>query len=214
MLFAAINGAAGNLPALESVLGALEAQGVLTWVHAGNAAAGNPWPNEVIRRLRERSVPAVQGPQDRLLVRFNRKRRQLEKRADPSEFAALEAAYAATRPENLEYLRALPTTRELALEGCGVLLCHGSPCSQTRPLHEDASEERFLREREVSPAQVIVVGGPDPFVREVSGTLFVCPGRLGGRLCRAEAPYALIDTDAEPPSAQLLSAPYAAPDSL
>lgn len=54
----------GNLPALDAVLAALQADGVNQIVSCGDIVGYGPWPGEVIARVRAGSIPSVQGNHD------------------------------------------------------------------------------------------------------------------------------------------------------
>ena len=201
MIFAAIGGIHGNLPALEAVLEAIDEEGIQTIVNTGDCAVGHPWANETIALLRDRKIPTVQGEMDRRLVRARRKEETLREKLDPETFARLEEAFAACDSVNIEWLRGLPRKLTLTIDGVDIVLCHGTLTSQSQSLAADDMQERFQRQREVNPAPIIVCGrSAAPYAREVDGTLFVNPGLLGeGQSAR----YAIVSTEAEPYTAEL-----------
>ncbi len=73
MLMAALGDIHGNLPALQAVLDAIDAEGIQTVVNTGDTVVGYPWPDDVIARLRERDVPSAQSESDRTVFRLARK---------------------------------------------------------------------------------------------------------------------------------------------
>jgi putative phosphoesterase len=210
MLMAILGDIHGNLPALDAVLAAIEDAGIETVLNTGDAVVGWPWPNEVVDALRLRGIPSAQGEMDRLAASFLRKNATLRKRLDPNEYAEVEWAYEHLRSENLEFLRDLPRHRSLRAEGIDILLCHGTPAAQTDALDEDDDEEYLLRQREVANAPLVVCGRTHrAFARSVLDTLFVNPGSVGMPVDGAPlARYAVVNTEDEPWSAELLAVEY------
>lgn len=203
MIFAAFGNVCGCPRALQAVLESCHHEGIQVFVNTGDSAVGGPEPGAAIGLLQRHRVLSVQGERDRLLVRFLRKEASLRKRLAPAEFDALRAAYAACTSEQLEYLRSLPKSRSLELEGVSIALCHGTPSSQSEFLRAGDPPERFRRQRETVPAEIIVVGHEvEPYQREVDGTLFVNPGSVGNTP-DDRAHLALISTEQRPFSAEL-----------
>jgi len=210
MLIAAIGNIHGNLPALEAVLREIDDAGIQTIVNTGDCVAGHPWSNEVIDLLRERSIPTVQGEQDRLVARFERKRKSLARDISRDECARIQEAYEAARSENLEFLAALPKQLFLTIDGISVCVCHGTPQGQNDVLHEEDDIGRFRRLREAANTDIIICGrSHTPFSRVVDNTLFVNPGAVG---ISAEGPrqatYVTISTETEPWEALAYSLAY------
>ncbi len=210
MILAAIGGIHGNLPALEAALGEIEAAGIQTILNTGDSVAGFPWPNETVALLQSHGVVSVQGNFDRLAVRFGRKRAAMERRLDPAAAGVLAWTHEHCRGATLEYLRTLPKTQHIRLEGIGIFLCHGHAQSQSANLAADSPAGLFQRQREAVECGLFVCGAaPAPFARETMGTLFVNPGPLAplsGELGAAQ--YALINTETAPWEASFHKAEY------
>jgi predicted phosphodiesterase len=203
VLLAAFGGIRGNLPALESVLGEVERAGILTVLNTGNSVLGYPWPNEVVDRLSASRVVSVQGIDDRQVVRA------LHSCAANPFASGIAWTRERLSAKSLEYLRALPKRAMLKAEGIPICLCHGMPSSQAEVLRADDKEARFRRVREETDARIVVVGGLQPFSREVDGVLFVCAGSAGfTESRRSESIYALINTEQEPWSVSFPCAAY------
>ena len=228
MILAAIGDIHGNLFALEAVLAEIDAEGIQTIVNTGDCVAGHPWPNEVIQTLKARRIPTVQGNCDRHVLRAQRKRKGLMKRYGAASFEVLEEAHQACSAGSLEYLRALPRTLELTIDGVVVALCHGTPASQSERLFEHDEASRFQRQRECASAAPLVICGAthQPYRRAVDGTLFVNPGSVGapedaaddlsvmggvGTEAPAAASYALITTEEEPWHVEFHKVAYSVP---
>ena len=200
MLLAALGDIHGNLPALEAVLEEIDEAGIQTVVNTGDCVAGHPWPNEVIDHLDARNILTVQGEMDRFVSRFLRNQGSLKKRCTPDQFEVLRWAHENTRSDNLEFLRALPRTRTLVVDGVAIFVCHGVGERQSRGLREDDKLDNFRRLRETAPAQLIISGRTHkPFARWVDDTLFVNPGAVDPDVTdAARACYATIDTEKDP----------------
>ena len=221
MLIAAIGNIHGNLPALEAVLGEIDDAGIQTIVNTGDCVAGHPWPNEVIDLLRDRSIPTVQGEQDRLVARFERKRKSLARDISRvggwtigshlrDEWARIQEAYEAARSENIEFLAALPKQLFLTIDGISVCVCHGTPQGRNDVLHEEDDIGKFRRLREAANTDIIICGrSHTPFSRVVDNTLFVNPGAVGiSDGGPQQAIYATISTETEPWEALAHSVAY------
>lgn len=208
MLCAAMGDIHGHLPALEAVLKDLDELGIQTLVNTGDCLVGGTWPNEVIQLLRERAIPSVQGQGDRNVMRFMRKQKTLVKKLSDGERAAMQWTFENTHGENLEFLRSLPRQLKLTVDSVRIYLCHASPSGPSVTLTEDDPTEKFQRQREIEPVDIIVCGHTHrPFFRWVDGTLFVNPGAVGAHPGEvAKAAYALINTEETPWSVELRTA--------
>ena len=210
MLLAAIGDIHGNLPALSAVLEEIDEMGIQTILNTGDCVVGGRWPNEVIDLLKDRNIPTCQGKMDRTVVRFIRKRKTLIKKYSEEEFSALEWTYENTHSDNLEFLRALPKQARITIESIQMCLCHGSPSGQSITLEEGDDIEKYRRQREIDPADIIICGRTHrSFSRMVDNTLFVNPGSIGISL-RDEliATYVQINTEEEPWTVEPRSVPY------
>ena len=112
----------GNLPALDAVLGELDADVILV---GGDVAAG-PWPAETLQRLRALGdrVHWIRGNADRELVHPGPPREG----GAPQE--VMDWTRAKLSDEELRFLAALPLTETVDIGGAGrVLFCHATPRS-------------------------------------------------------------------------------------
>jgi putative phosphoesterase len=210
MILAALGDIHGNLPALEAVLHDVDEEGIERIVNVGDCVAGSPWPNETIDLLRARKIPSIQGLTDRHVVRFGRKHQTLRRKLPESQFAALERAYDTLHSDRLEWLRTLPKTMTLTIDGIEVFLCHGTPASASAVLRDTDPDLVYQRQREVIPAPILVHGATHtPHVRTVDGTLFANPGAVGIDDARpGHASYAVIIAEDEPWTAEIRWIPF------
>jgi predicted phosphodiesterase len=160
-----------NATALETVLAASEGQ----WERAvclGDLVGYGPDPNEVIDRLRDLVSAAIRGNHDKAAAGIT----DLED-FNPVARAALAWTRSQLRPDNLEYLRRLPSG---PLEVDGVTLVHGA--------FHDEDEYVFVRDQarhafESSPHRLIFFGhthlqGGFSYRNDRSETIFSQP-RVG-----------------------------------
>src|SRR5690606_28849060 len=99
---------------------------------------------EVIAELRRRAVPCVRGEADRQVVRFLRKDASLRRRHEAEDIVALQYAFEALDSGNLEFLRGLPKSNLLTIDGVEVMLCHGTPGNPAEILHPEDNDQRYF----------------------------------------------------------------------
>jgi predicted phosphodiesterase len=125
----------GNLPALEAVLGEVDADAILV----GGDVASGPFPRETLERLQAYGprVHFVRGNADRVLDFVG---------ANDSEAWVRSRYWVAERlgEEQLRFLAGLPLDVTLDVEGLGsVRFCHGAPGSDEQVITRVTSEERL-----------------------------------------------------------------------
>jgi len=103
MKIAIISDMHANLPALNAVLGAIEAEGVDRTICGGDLVGYNAEPREVVAKIRALDIPCVMGNHDAAAVGVT----------DPENFntparAAVEWTAQQLDDDSLEYLRGLP----------------------------------------------------------------------------------------------------------
>jgi putative phosphoesterase len=151
----------GNLHALEAVLAEVEREEVDAVVLGGDVAWG-PFPAETTERLRAlgEGVLWVRGNADR----------------DPGDWAAERLG-----EERVRFLRGLPDTQRLDVDGLGpTLFCHGSPRSDEEMITAVTSESRLREILEGLTERVVVCGHTHhQFDRVVEGIRVVNAGSVG-----------------------------------
>jgi putative phosphoesterase len=204
----------GNLPALEAVIRALEADAVDRLVCLGDVAAG-PQPVETTERLRELECPVVLGNWDAWLVDG----------APPSDVpgGAKIRDQGVWQAEQLdepsrEFLRSLPPSVQIELGEKTALCVHGSPRSMMEDIDATTPDDVLAHMLEGSTPSLVAAGHTHvQLVRPQNGTLFVNPGSVGlpfhrrpadgGPLFSPWAEYALVTVDGKV-DAELRRAPY------
>jgi putative phosphoesterase len=183
----------GNLPALEAVLGDVDAAGADAIVVNGDVAAG-PLPRETLARL------AALG--DRVIwVRGNADRELVEAYDGTSTPELALTAWAAGQLDlqQRDRLAALPLTVTLDVEGLGpVLFCHATARSDTEIVLVDSSVERYRRAFAGVEEQTVVLGHTHmPFDRLVDRRRFVNAGSVGMPYGHPGASWALLGPGVE-----------------
>lgn len=186
-----------NKVALDAVLA--DMPGVDRLVCAGDVVGYNPWPAECVAWARENDVPTVRGNHDRNVETPDRYR------ANHMAHAGLKLARERLDEEGRAWLAELPRKRELA-DG-RVLVVHD------HPEHVD----RYVRPAEFPELRPYLddydacVLGHTHVQHEatVDGRLVLNPGSVGQpRDDDPRAAYAILDTDAEPMTADLHRVEY------
>lgn len=143
---ALFGGIYSNYHALEVALQDAARRGVDGVYCLGDLGAFGPYPDRVYPLLREAGVQVIQGNYDNSLA---------EDLADcqcgytdprDNYFARLSYAYTFqnTSKGNKTWLRTLPMNLHIEVEGCRLLLCHGSPRRINEFLWESTSPNQFL----------------------------------------------------------------------
>jgi putative phosphoesterase len=184
----------GNSCALRAVLSAAETRGVEKLLVTGDLVGYYFHPAEVLAVLAEWEVFAVRGNHEDMLAKA---------RTDSAFLSSVEEKYGSglrcameqLQESELDELCGLPYSLELNIDGCKILLCHGSPWDPDQyiyPNSEPALMERFVERKD----DVIVLGHTHyPMRREIGKTLIVNPGSVGQpRNRKPGAQWALLDT--------------------
>ena len=170
----------GNLPALQAVLAAIDADAPDAIWYAGDFVGYGPWPDECVQRLQGRGLPAIQGNYDEKTLRFPQKAKKWARTKDPRKWAAFRHAYENLSPASRAYLAALPKEHRETMGGRRVLMVHAAPDSEEDGIHPLTPTERLETIARTSGADVIITGHTHlPFIRTVGGTLFVNAGSAG-----------------------------------
>lgn len=175
MNFGLISDIHANLPALESVLAELDACGVDRIFNAGDLVCYGPFPNEVIRLLRQRGVMSIYGNRDREVYEFPWKHEQYQTNLHPLKFRAYEWTYNNLTAGNLDYLKSLPERSSIPVNSHRLLMVHDMP-----QLRLSTPDSEFEEVATIVEEDIIIFGHTHiPFVREAAGKLFVNTGSVG-----------------------------------
>ncbi|MDX1995651.1 MAG: metallophosphoesterase family protein [bacterium] len=150
----------GNLPALEAVFQDMDARGLANLYCLGDLVGYGTFPNEVIARIRERSIPTLMGNYDQGVGNSSDDcgcayKTESDRRRGEQSIAWTNAH---TTEENKAFLRSLPAHIALQLDHLRVLLVHGSPRKVNEYLFEDRPDDYFERIMDIAEADVLICG--------------------------------------------------------
>lgn len=166
-----------NLDALDAALSGMDGSVAEIWC-AGDVVLQYRFSNEVTARLRAAGAVAIQGNHDMMLV-------------SPAGADARRNADA----DAVAWLASLPLRHEATIDGCRLLMVHGSPWEP----HGDyvrPHDQRWHRADDLGADIVITGHTHEPMVERFGNTLVVNPGSVGEPRQRDDrAPtYAIVDT--------------------
>jgi putative phosphoesterase len=172
----------GNSAAAEAVLQAIEREAPDALYCLGDLVGYGAKPNEVIEFIRSRGLPTIMGNYDDG-VGFDRddcgcayKDAGERDRGQQS----LMWSRAVTTDENKAFLRELVPEIRFDVDGLRFRLVHGSPRRMNEYLFEDRDRRSLERIAQIADCDVLVFGHTHkPWVREISGVLFVNAGSAG-----------------------------------
>ena len=182
----------GNLVAIETVLDEIAHLHVGRIIIAGDIAWG-PQPAETVALVRSIALPTT-------IVRGNADREV----ADPSsvdgdEFLRESTAWCAEQVgvAGQAWLAALPLTTSIRLEGTrDVLVCHGSPRSDTDQIRPETDPETIEAWLSDTPESVVICGHTHiAFDRKFGRHRIVNPGSVGLHYGASGAQWVLIGPD-------------------
>jgi putative phosphoesterase len=185
-----------NLPALRAVMNDVTNIGCDAVWCAGDVVGRGPHPNEVIEELRRLELPTVQGNWDEACS-MNREQTGsiwATPHAEAQGHASLAWTCQQLTDENRTWLRNLPASLRLEVEGRTALLFHGTPLKQTEYLWEDRPSRYFSRIASDEGDDLFCFGHThQSFHRRVGRSHFVAAGSVGcGAADDARARYAVI----------------------
>jgi putative phosphoesterase len=194
----------GNLPALEAVLGAIDALDVDLILVGGDIVSG-PMPRETLDRLMalERPIRCIRGNADREVVdAFDGK--DLAHLPAPIQEITIWTARQLERAHR-DFLASLPATVVANIQSLGpTLFCHAVPENDTTLITRVTPEER-VRTMLANVAQELIVCGHThmPFERQIGSRRLINAGSVGMPYGPPGAYWALLG-----PAVQLIRSPY------
>ena len=185
-----------NLPALQAVLDDAAKIGCEAVYCVGDVVGRGPHPNEVVDELRRLAIPSVQGNWDEA-VGMDREQPGSAWPSDEAEAAGLASlAWTAERmtDENRAWLRNLPTTLRVGIEGRSLFFFHGSPLRSSEYLWADRPSRHLARIASDEADDLFCFGHThEAFHRVVGQSHFVAAGSVGcGDEADQRARYAVV----------------------
>jgi putative phosphoesterase len=204
----------GNAAALDAALLEIAPHRPDRLAITGDLVMNGPRPGDVVRRVRDleqAGALVIQGNTDIAVADgdYAAAFPWLDE-VPVTHREATEWAHDQLADDELEFLRRLPSERRLWVEDTLVLVCHGSPGSQTAGLSEDLDEGVYVERVTRTDARVICCGHTHVAdVRELGRKLIVNPGSCGYAFDGDPgAAWALLTIEDEIPSATLYRTSY------
>ena len=186
MRLASFSDVHGNLSALEAVRTAIAASAPDVVMVAGDLVLNGPDPAAVVDGLRELEASGaliVQGNTDIAVADFDYSAAfpQFTDGVPDTFVAAAEWAHEALGSERVDWLRRLPAERRVRTDDDTlVLVCHGSPGSQTAGFDQALDPTVVIERVARTDARVIVCGHTHlPDVRDLGWKIIVNDGSAG-----------------------------------
>jgi predicted phosphodiesterase len=185
-----------NLPALRAVIADVGSIGADAAFCVGDVVGRGPHPNEVVEELRRLEIPTVQGNWDEA-VGMDREQTGAawpSAAAESDGQASMLWTARTMTDENRAWLRQLPTTQRMTLEGRSLYLFHGSPLRANEYLWSERPSRVFARIASDEADDIFAFGHThEAFHRVVGQAHFVACGSVGcGTEGDARARYAVV----------------------
>lgn len=188
MLIAAFSDIHGHFEKLRAVIADAERRGARHLLCCGDIVGRGPDPETAVRLLIERGVIAIRGNVDEKALAAGR---------NPAAWTGTGAAWVHARlsTPSVAYLERLPQRRSIELDGCPILLAHGSPRAIDASLTPEMSEAALDRALAGASERLILCGHTHrPMIRISGGRLVVNLGSVGRPRDGDPRPsYALIE---------------------
>jgi putative phosphoesterase len=202
MRIAVISDIHANLPALQAVIADVTAIGCDAVWCAGDLVGRGPHPNEVVQEVRRLGIPCVQGNWDEALGMGREVTGSIwpSPEAEAEGYASLAWTASRLSEENTSWLRQLPATLRMEIEGRTALIFHGTPLKQNEYLWEDRPSRYFARIASDEGDDIFCFGHTHQTFQRVLGQAhFVAAGSVGcGGEGDSRARYAVLYvTDSE-----------------
>lgn len=206
MRLAFISDLHGNIHALTSVKRFLAENIVNQVIVVGDLVGYGASPGPVIDFVRREGWPVSLGSSDlRVAMEFGER----EGRKGIAD-QVLQWTKKTLSPEQMEYLRRLPSGGRVMTPIGRVKYFHGSPHDPEQRMDLMAHERELEQVADQLASRVIVVGGTHvPFVRVIGDTTFIDPGSVGLSLNHEPgADVAIVDCVGRKPKVTLHKVPY------
>jgi putative phosphoesterase len=185
-----------NMPALRAVIDDLASIGCDAVWCAGDVVGRGPHPNEVVEELQRLAIPTVQGNWDEALGMGREATGAIwaSPEAEAEGYTSLAWTDAHMSEENCSWLRQLPATLRMEVDGRTVLLFHGTPLKQNEYLWEDRPSRYFARIASDEGDDIFAFGHThQTFHRVTAASHFIGAGSVGcGGVGDARARYAVL----------------------
>lgn len=162
MKIAVISDIHGNMQALESVLADIKKEGCNKIFCLGDFAMAGPEPDKTIDKVKELvkspDFVIIQGNTDEYIGENSQTMADKIKIANPVMGAAYESDLKMIKPENIAFLRTLPSQKEVEISGVKILLVHGSPRANNENIFPGMPVEKVEEMIKGTDAEIIFCG--------------------------------------------------------
>lgn len=190
MRYALLSDVHANLPALEAVLTELSRRDVDAVFHLGDLVGYGPWPNEVVRRLRDAQIPGIAGNYDSTVATHYKHCGCRYEDARQEELSHLSFAWtrAHVSSDTTAYLGRLPFRMDVRalgghVAGPTLTLVHGTPLNNVTYWTDDRPDAFCKKMADAAGARagdLIAFGHTHkPWHRLVDGVHLVNTGSVG-----------------------------------
>ena len=221
MLYAIISDIHANLPALEAVLANIASRtGVTATYHLGDLVGYAPWPDEVVRMLRNKGIAGIAGNYDSTVATDYKHCgcRYEDPRQEELSHLSFEWTRARVSAETRDFLHGLPFRIDLRpfgghIGGPSVILLHGNHALNTVYVTEGRSDDFLAKMGEsvgAKPGDVVCFGHTHlAWHRTVGGVHFVNTGSVGRpKDGDPRAGYVLLDVTKAGTRVEFVRVPY------
>ena len=184
-----------NINATNAVFDIVEKSDIDSILVAGDLIGYYFSPAEVIDRIRGSSLPTfiVKGNHEEMLIDAlanDNIKKEISKKYGPG----IDYAIRQLSCNTIEWIRQLEHPMSIELDGCRILLCHGSPNDINEYIYPDSDIASLLPLQK--KYEIVVLGHTHyPFTYQIGSSIIVNPGSVGQPRNREPgAHWTLLDT--------------------
>lgn len=184
----------GNHLALAAVLASARGKHINKLLITGDSIGYYFWPGKVFELLREWDFEMVRGNHEDMLRRSLSDESYLPE-VDARYGTGIRLAIAQLDKTQLNWLTTLPHPLRLDIDGCRILLCHGSPWDLNQYVYPDAADSIIGKFGEIDADWIITGHTHYPMVKKINSKTIINPGSVGQQRNRVRgAHWAMLDT--------------------
>lgn len=185
----------GNNVALDAVLKDAKTEKIDTYIVAGDLITDFPGTNEVIDTIKNLTPYVIKGNRENYMIEYENTKED-KQRWNTIQNRGIAYFYDELRPENLDYIKQLPETLKVTIEGVSIRVVHGSPLSITQGIHLD-NQEMLENATKVISEAVLVCGHTHLKAGEVQykEKTVISAGSIGLHNACKNAQYVILDCE-------------------
>ena len=210
MRLAVISDVHSNIYALEEVLKDIDSRNIDRVVCAGDLVGYNPFPNQVIDKIKDEEIETVQGNYDDA-IGFSRIVCGCDYTTEKSKKIGLNSIQFSgekTTEDNKEFLQKLPQELKLELKEYTALMVHGSPRRLNEYLYADSEEVKEVVE-ELEEDILICGHTHKPYHQVINSKHVINVGSIGKpKHGNPNAIYTIIEVKEGKVKTEFIEVPY------